>query len=150
MQAQLKDKSNSYNIFILFSFRACILALQYYGVVTFYEFMPQILNFFQIVSCSEYIQEFSTANLTKINFLSWCTNYLLWTWSKSPNCKYVLNSKLNIYAVWLPMVLNVRQKLVMQSSNLQLKIVRQVSQRGKECFSSKIYHRLKLQGDFHK
>lgn len=48
------------------------------------------------------------------------------------------------------MVLNVRQKLVMHSSHLQLKIVRQVSQRGKECFSSKIYHRLKLQGDFHK
>lgn len=143
--------SQTATIFLsFFSFRACILALQYYGVVTFYEFMPQILNFFQIVSCSVYIQEFSTANLTKINFLSWCTNYLLWTWSKSSNCKYVLNSKLNIYAVWLPMVLNVRQKLVMQSSNLQLKIVRQVSQRGKECFSSKIYHRLKLQGDFHK
>lgn len=42
--------------------------LQNYRVVSFCVFMPQFLNFFQIVLPSVYIQEFSTANLIKINF----------------------------------------------------------------------------------
>lgn len=104
--------SQTATIFLsFFSFRACILALQYYGVVTFYEFMPQILNFFQIVSCSVYIQEFSTANLTKINFFfsSHIVKKNYWTH------KYLRNCLLNVSSLQILMYqlspVDLKQKL---------------------------------------